>query len=168
MGLKLGEKVLVEAEIVEINNGAIPYHVEIGDKRFWFKNVQSIPPKTYEDGLHDAWQAAQRICTQVIHEGLSGDDLYDIFGSIDADYILMNFTPEEAYSKIQEWEKDHRIDVNDVVIGSACTKGIATKILYDEVYVIWDDGSCGRYKKDNIKKTGNTIDIASILAKIPE
>lgn len=168
MSLNLGEKVLVEAEIVEINNGAIPYHVEIGDKRFWFKKVQSIPPKTYEDGLHDAWKAAQRICTQMIHEGLSGYDLNDIFGSIDADYILMNFTSEEAFTKIQEWEKAHRIDVNDVVMGSAHTKGIVTKILYDEVYVIWDDGSCGRYKKDNVKKTGSTIDIASILAQIQE
>ena len=33
-------------------------------------------------------------------------------------------------------------------------------------YVLWDDGSCGKYRKDEFVKTGRTIDIAGLLEQI--
>lgn len=129
-----------------------------------------IEEKTYEDGLNDAWAAANKLADMM------GDTLNAVFGFNDSELIrqgttpfgkAMSLTPQEAIAKLEAYEAKNPIKVGDVLMSDRGSfLGVATMIVGSNVYILWDDGSSGIRNKKEVLKTGKNIDISSILAEI--
>lgn len=127
-----------------------------------------IAEKTYEDGLNDAWVAANKLAD------MTGDTLNEVFGFNDAELIrqgttpfgkAMSLTPQEAIAKLEAYEADKKINVGDVVVGNIF-KGVVTGICNGRAFIMYDDGSSKEISIDKCQKTGKHIDISSVLAEI--
>ena len=174
--LKVGDKVLIEAEIIGKDkelycvaadiNGANPIWIEKDETRkFILKN-----DKTYKDGLREAWEMAQRIAYFDIDDpdAITDEKLEEIFGTDDEKTIFMDCTAQEAAAKIAEWEAKQEIHVNDEVrIKSNGIRGVVLS-SYDDgrIDVLFKNSSHDIYKASDLVKTGRTIDIAGLLAQI--
>ena len=114
--------------------------------------------KTYEQGLSDAWEAAKKIVGEVLYGGFTREELQEIFGEIYASNIMVKFTAAEATAKIKAYEdKQKEIKVGDEVYMNFAPNetGIVTRIYpKGKIYIMWEDGACGRYDIINCKKTG--------------
>ena len=131
--------------------------------------------EAYEKGLNDAWELARKICGEANskNSNLTGKQLGEIFGYSHSGTIMDNNTYQQALAKIEAYEKSQQIQVGDVV----------RSILGNEYLVITreDDDSDYNYGVidlntmtvdritgilSNFKKTGQHIDISSILEQI--
>lgn len=164
---KVGDEVLIKAEIMDIHEGLEnPYFVQ-ADNRFinWVSEDKIIPiDKTYLDGLSDAWELADKVYE------MRNQQRYDVFGT-ESLAKVMDFSPQEALAKIESYEKEKsEIKVGDVVEYKNTLKAVVTRIENcEEVYVLWGDGSCGRLKKNEVLKKGKTADgLSELLRQIGE
>ena len=119
--------------------------------------------KTYEDGLNDAWEMANRVSF------MDASDVEDIFGEYyTMDEMMETFTAVEAAEKIAEWEKKREFRVNDEVRKKST--GICGVVIYSfgdgRVDVIFKNGSHDICETSKLTKTGRTIDIGSLLKQI--
>ena len=175
---KVGDKVLVEAEIVDKSEVNLnKYQIDIDCYEYssyaWVNGKNIIHPddittKTYEDGMAKAWETARKLYASERDGGLSWDDIRKIFVVNDFYEILDNFTAAEAAEKIKAWEEGKKFHVGDVVRhhGKEC---VVTKIFDsdpEKCYLLWEDGGTGTGAFSKFEKTGRTIDIAGILAEI--
>ena len=167
--LKAGYRVLVDATItnVDIENGK--YYVRVSDHGIWMKEdkVHSIntDAKTYEDGLREAWETAQRLNTVDHFMEMSTDDFDKLFGNRTLNEVFNDFSPQDAAAKIAEWEKKE-IRVNDEV----CFEG-NIGVVYDirggkMCEILGRNAELYVRSKEDLTKTGRTIDIAGLLAQI--
>lgn len=174
---KSGDKVLAEVCVVGVARvqGEKRYIVTDNDKyaaetlAIKKDKVHIIPTKTYEDGLREAWDMAKRIVFYEKRGGFSTSQLEEIFGTSDFDDILDNHTAQEAVAKIAEWEKMREVQVGDVVRDLFKDRTAVVSYVYNydsKCYVIFGDGSGGKYEKKDFVKTGRTIDITALLAQI--
>lgn len=175
--IKIGDTVLVPFKVMDIHDsGDYPYFLGYGTSRIHasaemleqFQQAaggEKDPGKTYEDGMAEAWETARKIAVDKVDGGLSREETERIFGNYFTADVFDNYTPQEAAAKIAEWEKKE-ICVNDEV----CFEG-NIGVVYDirggkmcemlgrnaELYV---------RNKEDLTKTGRTIDIAGLLAQI--
>lgn len=125
--------------------------------------------RRYEEGINVGWELARKIWLPESKGGMNADTVKDIFG---CDYyeIAGKYTVKEALAKMEAYEKaKDEIKIGDVVYADdePDSYGIVTGIFYDEIYVLWYDGSCGEeYSREEIHKTGRTVNIADILKEI--
>lgn len=131
----------------------------------------------YEKGLNDAWECAKKIACDKSQNGYSLYTLREIFGTASLCGIFWNFSASEAVSKIKEYEEkqkqaDNEIKVGDEVVDGEVFnsgKGIVTFASPVLLYVLWYDGSTGRRKLTDVKKTGRTFPkIAKTLEQLKE
>ena len=120
----------------------------------------------YSKGILDGWNLVARI------NKYSYEKIGEIFDSGRLQYVLENFTPQEALAKLNKYEEVRAIKVGDVVelIGSY---GVVTNIdeKDEELDVLWSGGNTNIVQFDapiGLKKTGKHIDIQSILEQIGE
>lgn len=131
--------------------------------------------KALNDGRNEVWELVKKIKLPVDEGGggISMVDLKLIFGTISVDAILKDYTPQEALLKLEAYEKEqNEIKVGDVVTIFPRSSGQydAIVIMVDNenhINVIYADGVTA----DNVppqlyKKTGNHIDIKSVLNQI--
>lgn len=128
------------------------------------ETVSEILTEKYEQGLNDAWELARKIVVNPIVGGYSISELRDIFGIKSVTNIICDLTAKEAISKVEDYE-NKKIKVGDVVDNNAL-KGIVTMVKEKDVDIMFKDGSVGTWDKRNCKKTGEHIDISSILQEI--
>lgn len=131
-------------------------------------NILEAHKKAYEQGLYDAWELAKRINCYENDGGLSQRELKKIFGTFDCCEI-MSMPYKEALAKLKAYEEQNKIEVGDVVENIVRDKvfvGVVSNIYYDEVTVMWNDGTSGLVKRNELEKTGKHIDIKSILEQI--
>lgn len=171
MSYKVGDKVLIEAEIFDITGDSI--RVRFKDGRItehYLKGCLTGKPKTYEDGLNDAWVLAKKIMYQ-----LKSYELKKIFGTDNEASILSDaYTPQEALAKIEAYEKSQQIQVGDVVrFKDSKTEVLITSvkdelngihIQTDEYGKFGDVHSC--ICRKDVEKTGKHIDIEHLLEQI--
>lgn len=123
--------------------------------------------QAFNQGAEDAWKLARKI---VIQDGYSAYDLYEIFGCSDLQYVLENYTYQEAAAKVAEWEKaKEEIKVGDVLEDKydSNVKCTVTNLYPSNMaYLVFDDGTAGMHKLDTFKKTGRHMDIDSFLKQI--
>lgn len=167
---KVGDEVLIKAEIMDIHEGLEnPYFVQ-ADNRFinWVSEDKIIPmDKTYADGLNDAWELAKKIVLGIKDGGFDSNRVMDVFGFTPY-YVLREFTVAEAIAKIETYEKEKEIKVGDVVSDN-CSFGLVTRKEGGLLYVMMADGSCGEDEEpESWHKTGKHIDIEGILKQIGE
>lgn len=133
--------------------------------------------RAYQQGLDDAWKAARKVTSC---EGLSFQELKQIFDTASFSSIFENTTASEAVAKIKEYEEkqkqDTEIKVGDEVYSEdldwtfIVTKIITTKYMDNTVKRyegICTDGACYDNLPKNIVKTGRHFDeIAKVLAEM--
>ena len=129
------------------------------------EDCRSTLERYYEKGLEDAWKLANNIA-----DTLTTSERAEIFGyvinGITVMDILRDFSPQEALAKLEAYEKEHEIKVGDIVYNDdTMEEGVVTHIDNDEVFMLYDDGSCGN-TYGNLTKTGKHIDIQSVLKQI--
>ena len=174
---KVGDKVLVEAEIIEINeNSSGRYKVASASfeynpsstlmpRHIYVDEVYPIFSKTYEDGLREAWELARRIICNTESGGLHTSELEQIFGYAEFDDVLKNCTPQEAAATIAEWE-EKEIHVNDEVRFEG-NIGVVYDIKGGKMCEIMGrNADLYVRRKEDLTKTGRTIDIAGLLTQI--
>ena len=127
------------------------------------ETVSEILTEKYEQGLNDAWELARKIIVNPVDGGYSISELRDIFGK-GITNIVCGLTAKEAILKVEDYE-NKEIKVGDVVDNNAL-KGIVTMVKEKDVDIMFKDGSVGTWDKRNCKKTGEHIDISSILQEI--
>lgn len=174
---KIGDKVLVPMKIVDITESgvyylkreSVYYHVakEIMQK---FEKENECTGKTYEDGMAEAWEVARKLCAPEDDGGIPWDDIHEIFGVNKFYDAFKNFTAAEAAEKIKAWEDAQEIHVGDIVTDSYGNKDVVTGIggqkETDTVCILRTDGYAETVYKQELTKTGHTIDIAGLLAEI--
>lgn len=138
---------------------------------------QVIFDKGYKDGLNDAWKYAKKIVGDVVEPNFESGYMVDIFRCESAITAMKNNSPSEAIAKIKEYEEKQKqandeIKVGDEVIDGEVFnsgKGIVTFASPLLLYVLWYDGSTGKRKLEDIKKTGRHFDqIAEALEQLKE
>lgn len=128
----------------------------------------------YGKGLRDGWEYARRI---LFDENLSSARMLDELGAESWYQVIKKCNVVEVISKIKEYEEkqkqaDNEIKVSDEVVDGEVFnsgKGIVTFVSPVILYVLWYDGSTGRRKLTDVKKTGRTFPkIAEVLEKLKE
>ena len=117
--------------------------------------------KALNDGRNEVWELAKKLWY------MGTVNCNDIFGYKFLIDIIDNFTPQEALAKLEAYEKEqNEIKVGDIVYNDdTMEEGVVTHIDNDEVFMLYDDGSCGN-TYGNLTKTGKHIDIQSVLKQI--
>lgn len=168
---KVGDEVLIKGEVIEVMND-VPYPVRVrlgsdnGGLVFTNDEVCYAEKivKTYEMGLKDAWELANKIYD------MKCDAIEEIFGVKGGFYeVIKNFTFEDCRDKIEAYEKKNEIKVGSIVKSCAGGFGIVTRIEHEKYYVLWHDGSCNSYEKGRLTNTGKMEEsLKSLLRQIGE
>ena len=145
------------------------------DSDYVNENYKLLQDAAYIDGLNDAWELAR----ELVNEKLSFKDARDCFGidingmtGYDITKKIFAMQHDEVASKFKAYKsKQSDIKVGDVVYledDDPNEKGIVTGIdkRCDEVSILWFDGSCGDYSKENVKGTGEYVNIQQVLEQI--
>lgn len=170
---KVGDKVLVEAEIIgrDKKDKNYPYMIEVActTNPCWTGKIYPIPTKTYEDGLREAWGLAREIAMNKDDGGICAGDLMEIFGVDVVSRIFHNFTVQEAADCVAFWKARH-IHAGEIVTDQEdqlalviqdCVGGDSSRCV-----VMYGSFEREEKEKDALTKTGRTIDIAGLLAQI--
>ena len=125
--------------------------------------------QAFNQGAEAAWKLAQKITKFQLDGGYSIDELKAIFGHPHINEII-DLTYTEAAAKVAEWEKTkEKVKVGDVLeyIASSKIKCVVINICPNNMaYSVFNDGSTGIHKLENMKKTGRHIDIDSFLKQM--
>lgn len=114
----------------------------------------------YEVGQRKLWDVVKKVYVHSSYDGgYSVYQLAQIFGKSDWNDAIKSLSPSEFLRKIDDYEEMmSEIKVGDEVVhATADTIAICTSNIRstdDEVYVMFDDGSCGQYPEGNLRKTG--------------
>ena len=124
-----------------------------------YDQIESLPGQMTAE---EAWEIARKIVCD-----LSEDALLRIFNTTDRELVLLTESPEEVKAKIEAWE--NRLKVGDVVeyVGVE-GKAVITKLYSDTELceAMMEIGKTGTYNIRNLRKTGKTIDIQSLLEQL--
>ena len=127
------------------------------------KDKKTADKEAYNKGLNDAWVLISNIYA------LNHTERERVFGYREIKNILDKVAPFLAMEKFEAYKKEQaEIKVGDIVYNDdTMENGIVTYIADDEVFMLYDDGSCGLVK-GNLTKTGKHIDIQKILDELKE
>ena len=124
--------------------------------------------EAYDKGLNDAWELIKKLTVNDYRkDGYDSDELQRIFGTENLFCILKKYTPQEALSKLEAYEKEQaEIKVGDVVEVNGY-KFLVTTVANDHINLI-DSKGITTWTTSTCKKTGKHIDISKILEQIGE
>ena len=112
----------------------------------------------YDAGLRILWDGIRKVFDDPHDGGYAWNQLSQIFGD-DWIHDVLSLSPSEFLKKISDYEEMmSEIKAGDEVVHTTaatvaiCTSDIRT--IDGEVYVMFDDGSCGQYPEDKLRKTG--------------
>lgn len=124
------------------------------------ENATNYGKSMYDKGLNDAWELVRKIMYS---------NSQKIFGHMFSRQVFDNFTPQEAFEKFEAYEKEQaQINVGDVVTDgqtSMLVTGIGGKSGL--LFLLGKNGEImTRQNPEHYTKTGQTLDIQSILSQI--
>lgn len=128
------------------------------------------------EGLFEAWECARKIVADMVEPHFKSGYMVDMFGCESAITAMKNNSASEAVKRVKAWEEkqkaDSEIKVGDEVVDGEAfnsVKGIVTFVSPIILYILWYDGSTGRRKLTDVKKTGRTFPkIAEVLEQLKE
>lgn len=123
----------------------------------------------YQRGLDDAWEAARKVALNPNENGLSLEEVYEIFGCATIQQAFRRYSAQQTIAKLKAYEKEQKkedeIEVRDEVIAYGC-RGVVTYVHKNLYTVMMSDGSCGNWGKGELKKTGKKHDIDKIMEEL--
>ena len=112
----------------------------------------------YDAGLRILWDGIRKVFGDPHDGAYRSSQLSQIFG-YDWIHDSLSLSPSEFLKKISDYEEMmSEIKAGDELVHTSadavciCTCDVSTSD--DEVYVMFDDGSCGQYPEDKLRKTG--------------
>ena len=163
MKYKIGDNVLVKAEIADITNSEPEYYVKTEwgvNKRIYEHEIYPIE-KTYNDGINDAWEVAKKLANMDIKY------IEELFAEWDFTEIMNNHTFAEIAEKIRKWEDAREIHVGDVVKLDNGAIGAVISQVYKNAYCIIDSNAMIKtYDVDEFTKLKRSVDIKGLLKQI--
>jgi hypothetical protein len=163
---KIGDEVLIKGTIAAINQGVRKNICEVetcfDSSRVYNDEIAGITAEK-------AWEIAKKIALMPENGGISGVDLNEIFGTTVTSRIFTENTVKEAEEKIEAWEESKNFHVGDVVEKINETdrrRGVVFKVCKKAVLVLHSDFSNRWFEKEEIRKTGETIDIEAFMKQI--
>lgn len=164
---KVGDEVFIKGEIVE-DSGAGGKHFRLagidGLPCLWFKEEELIPAdKTYTQGLADAWELVRKLGE------IEQDEREKMFSYRSVKAIIEDCTIEEVMDRIEAYEKEKEIKVENVVEDNEGTKALVIDEATENTCFVFTENGCVEewYKRD-LKKTGKKISISELLRQIGE
>lgn len=123
--------------------------------------LEMVRMKALNEGRNEVWELARKIYE------MKSKEFDEVFRDVHYVDVFYHFTPQEALAKLEAYEKEqNEIKVGDIVYNDdTMEEGVVTHIDNDEVFMLYDDGSCGN-TYGNLTKTGKHIDIQSVLKQI--
>ncbi len=123
--------------------------------------------KDYKHGMLEAWEIAKRIFLSKEKGGFGSEELEQIFGTTKPEIIVSRYTPQQVKEKIGIWEAAmEEIQVGDVVKVMFPVPRTGVVIAKADEYVVWfNENLVADYRKDRIRKTGQTINIQGTLGQ---
>lgn len=123
--------------------------------------------EAYQRGLNDAWECARKLFSSMADSDI--EKAFPIEWNSGGFKALMNLQPQEAIERLKSYEDD-KIKRGDIVnVKGSCNDdllGVVTKVLEDNCYIMWGDGSGGAWSKDSVVKTGKHIDVNKFFEEI--
>lgn len=127
-------------------------------------------PKTYEDGLNEAWEAARTVVDCKVPY-----DFWELGSGQSMLAVFKRYSAKEAIEKIREYEEKQKkaaeIKIGDEVTDNDGWKGVVTFISPNDRYLVvtLQDGNALRWKKESFKKTGRHFpQIEEVLKQMQE
>ena len=131
--------------------------------------TDALKMESYQKGLNDAWETVKELF------GFTFDEKATIFKTTSVRDIVRKYSASEAIEKLKAYKQgqEEQIQVGDEV---ELKCGVSPAIYMqgtngsDEIYLLFNDGSCGIHGRDEIEcKTGRHFpEIAEVLAKMKE
>ncbi len=123
--------------------------------------------KDYKYGMAEAWEMAKRIFLSKENGGFGAERLTEIFGTAKPEAIFGKYTPQQAKEKIRIWEDTmEEIQVGDIVKVTFPVPRTGVVIAKADNYVVWfNENLVVDYRKDRMKKTGQSINIQGTLKR---
>lgn len=113
-------------------------------------------PKSYEDGLNDAWELAKMI---VRPDGYSNEKITDIFECETIDDIFLK-SSKEVFEKMKEYDDKH-VEYGDIIIASSIGNERLIVVDVSDRYIRCISGNFNDYtlsmKTDDFEKTGLNV-----------
>lgn len=163
-GYEDGKKEPREVTNVEDTN---EYQIGFEHGKMWAteeytENRQCYYDNGYDKGIEDLVHAMK------VYFPLNAEERLYYFGKNTHVDTYAIESPKDLIGKAKVYEKkkkaeEETIKVGDEVIGSSDGKAIVTMVDYDNVMVVFEDGSSGELKADNFKKTGRHFDELEFL-----
>jgi hypothetical protein len=161
----IGDKVYLECEVrnkdMSDNKYTLKYKNWCGDEKITYhvaNDVLHTTDESYNKGLNDAWELAKKIEISSYDGGYTGKELMEMFGTISFNKIFADLTPQEALTKVKQYEERNEIKKGDVVNDSV-GETLVLRIDDGRIYLLCRDGSCGEYPlSPRFKKTGKHFD----------
>jgi hypothetical protein len=177
MKYKVGDEVLVKAKIIdrlELWNGIVLVAIELkSGRKIFYVNIDdltSVKTNNSQDmTAEEAWEIARKICPRDSESGFNSLEAYEIFSHYYPGIILGEYTPQQAKEKIEAWEESKKFRIGDVVEKINETdrpRGVVVAEFKKEVYVVHEDFTRSYFEKEEIRKTGETIDIEAFQKQI--
>ena len=113
--------------------------------------------KGYNNALDDIDHAIDVLKNMTVAEC---KEWFEFENCIGIDDVVCEFTVQQIIetTKAYEEKKEAEIKVGDEVISlSSGIKAVVTMVDDETVFVVYSDGICGDFDKENFKKTGRTI-----------
>lgn len=127
-------------------------------------------PKTYEDGLNEAWEAARTVVDCKVPY-----DFWELSSGQSMLAVLRHYSAKGAIEKIREYEEEQKkaveIKIGDEVTDDKEWEGVVTWIspLGEYLVIILKDGTALHWDKKDFKKTGRHFpQIEEVLKQMQE
>ncbi|MCX4269565.1 MAG: hypothetical protein OSJ62_13025 [Lachnospiraceae bacterium] len=123
--------------------------------------------RDYKYGMAEAWEIAKRIFLSKENGGFGSEQLKEIFGTAKPEILFEKYTPQQAKEKIAQWEEAmEEIQVGDVVKVTFPVPRTGVVIAKADDYVVWfNENLVVDYRRNRIRKTGQTINIQNTLKR---
>ena len=120
--------------------------------------------EVYGNGFNEGYEVGQRNLWYGVGKVLSytAKQLVQIFGVNNWFDAIKSLSPSEFLKKIDDYEEmvseikagDELVHTSTAFTDTVCICTCDARACNDEVYVMFDDGSCGQYPEDKLRKTG--------------
>ena len=131
--------------------------------------IDELKQAEYNRGLQDAWELAKKLWLPSNYGGIPHTEILKIF-KCDYYVIAENYTPHEAFAKLEAYEKEQeQIKVGDVVEYNGID-GLFIVTGRDNTfaYILDGKGNVEEVALETLTRTGKHFDVASMLLEIGE
>ena len=166
---KVGDIVNIRTNILEVDNNTdtdLIYKIRTGPGRALWVGESILGNKTYEQGLEEGWELAEKVMNMSFKE--RDTILHTNAGHNGIDDILENFTATQVKEKIEKYEELASFDVGDLVEVNGYLKGVVTYVYTDgNIDILLGSGITRTHEQpSNCRKLGKCINVNDMLCRI--